>query len=325
MRIAKVLGLAGLAALLGQSVQAQDWPNRTLTLIVPFAAGGGIDGSARVQAIAIGEILGQSVVVENIGAAAGTVGTVRVAKSTPDGYTFLIGNSGTHAYSQSLFKKPPYDPAKDFDPIGLVTESPRLLITRKDLPVNTLQEFVAYVKANQDKMQYGSAGVGSGTHLPCALLNTVIGVTPAHVPYRGSGGVIQDLIGGRLDYMCESIQSASEQVKGGTLKGIAIMAPKRAAILPDLPTTGEQGVAGVEATIWNGYFFPKGTPQPIIARMNKVMTQMLERPDVRKRMDDLGLDIVPPAQRTPEYLAQLIPLEVERWGKVIRAAGIVGQ
>lgn len=323
MRLRLIMAVLATAA--ANSAVAQEWPNRNLTLIVPFAAGGGIDASARVQALAIGEVLGQSVIVENVGAAAGTTGSARVAKATPDGYTFLIGNSGTHAYSQTLFKKPPYDPLKDFEPIGLVTDSPRVLIARKDLPVSSLQEFIAYARANQDKMQYGSAGVGSGTHLPCALLGTAIGVNVAHVPYRGSGGVIQDLIGGRLDYMCESIQSAVEQVKGGTLKGIAIMAQRRSAVLPDLATTEEQGLKGADATVWNAYFFPKGTPQPIVARMNKALTQMIDRPDIKKRMDDLGLEIVPPEQRTPEYLAKLIPVEVERWGKVIKDAGIPGQ
>ncbi len=318
--------LAGavLAILAGATnASAQDWPSRTITLIVPFAAGGGIDSSARVQAIAIGETLKQSVVVENVGAAAGTVGSARVARAAPDGYTFLIGNSGTHAYSQTLFKKPPYHPSNDFEPIGLVTESPRVIIARKDLPATNLQELVAYAKANQAKMQYGSAGVGSGTHLPCALFTSTIGVKIAHVPYRGSGAVIQDLVGGRLDFMCESIQSAVEQVKSGTLKGIAIMAPKRALVLPDLATTAEQGVSGLEATVWNAYFFPKGTPRAIVDQMNKALSDMLARSDIKRRMEDLGLDIVPPEQRSPEFLAKLIPVEVERWGKVIREAGIV--
>ena len=165
--------------------RAQDWPTRPITLIVPFAAGGGVDSSARMQAPAIGEVLGQTIVIENVGAAAGTVGSARVAKAAPDGYTFLIGNSGTQVYSQSLYKKRPYDAIADFEPIAMVTESPRLLVARKGLPVNNLQELVAYMKANQAKMQYGSAGVGSGTHLPCALLNFTLGVDITMVPYRG--------------------------------------------------------------------------------------------------------------------------------------------
>jgi len=310
-----LLSLAGTAA-------AQDWPNRAITLVVPFAAGGGIDTSARVQALALSEILGQAVVVENIGAAGGTVGSARVAKAAPDGYTLLIGNSGTHAYSQSLYSKRPYDAAADFEPIGLVSESPRILIARKDLPVSNLQEFIAYAKANQAKMQYGSAGVGSGTHLPCALLNIALGVDIAHVPYRGAGNAMQDLLGGRIDYMCDTIQTGVEQARSGTVKGIAVMAHQRVPIIADLATTGEQGLQGVEATVWNAFFFPKGTPAPIVHRMNKALGDMVERPDVKQRLETLGLVIVPPQQRTPDYLAKLLPKEIERWGAVIKAAGI---
>src|SRR5579864_1587369 len=185
---------------------AQDFPTRPLTLVVPFAAGGGIDVTARIQAQRMGELLGQTIVIENIGAAAGMAGGARVAKAAPDGYTFEIGNVGTHAYNQTLYKRPLYNAVTDFTPVGLATESPRILVTRKDLPVNNLQELIAYIKANQSKMQFASAGVGSGTHLPCVLLNLAIGVEVTHVPYRGEGPALQDLIGGRTDYMCATIQ-----------------------------------------------------------------------------------------------------------------------
>jgi tripartite-type tricarboxylate transporter receptor subunit TctC len=316
---------AALCALAGMTATAAaqtDWPNRPVTLIVPFAAGGGIDASARLQALALGEILNVSIVVENVGAAAGTVGSARVASAAPDGYTFLIGNSGTHAYSQSLYKKLPYNAVSDFTPVGLVSESPRILLARKDFPANNLQEFVAYLKANQAKLQYASAGVGSGTHLPCALFNYSIGVEVTHVPYRGAGPAMQDLIAGRADYMCDTIQTGAAQVKGGTVKGVAVMAPKRVPIIAELPTTGEQGVPGVEATVWNAFFFPKGTPQPLVLKLNKALQDMIARPDIRKKLEDLGLDIVPPEQRSPEYLAKMLPVEIERWGKVIKAAGV---
>ena len=307
-----------------QDATIQSWPNRTLTLIVPFAAGGGVDGSARIQAQVLSEVLGQSIIVENIGAAAGTTGSARVAKATPDGYTFLIGNSGTHAYSQSLYKTRPYDAAADFEPIGLVSESPRILLARKDLPVSTIQEFVAYVQANQAKMQFGSAGVGSGTHLPCAHLNSTMKVVVAHVPYRGAGPVMQDLVGGRIDYMCDTIQTGAEQAKSGTVKGIAVMSAKRVSIIPELATTTEQGLPGVEATVWNAFFFPKGTPKPLVEKMNVAVRRMLDRPDMQQRLEALGLEIVPPEQRSPEYLAKLLPAEIERWGTVIKAANIGG-
>jgi tripartite-type tricarboxylate transporter receptor subunit TctC len=301
---------------------AQDWPTRPITLIVPFAPGGGIDVSVRLQAQHMSELLGQSIVVENIGGAAGTTGSQRVAKAAPDGYTMLIGNTGTHAYSQSLYKRPLYNSVTDFAPVGLVSDSPRILIARKDLPVKNLQEFIAYAKANQGKMQFGSAGVGSGTHLPCVLLNLTLGINVTHVPYRGAGPVMQDLIGGRIDYMCDTIQTGAQQAKQGTVKGIAVMAPKRVPIIAELATTGEQGLAGVEATVWNAFFFPKGTPDAIVRKLNKAMGDTLDNPSVRARLEQLGLEITPPAQRSPEYLAKFLPQEIERWAKPIRQAGI---
>src|SRR6185437_4696129 len=212
------------------------------------------------------------------------------------GYTFLIGNSGTHAYNQSLYKKPLYNAATDFQPVGLVSESPRILIARKDLPVNNRKEFIAYIKANDSKMQFGSAGVGSGTHLPCLLFNLAIGANPTHVPYRGEGPVMQDLIGGRVDYMC--------------------------AIIPDLATTGEQGLPGVEASVWNAFFLPKGTPDPIVRKLNKAMSDTIDDPAIRKRLEELGLEIASRERRSPEYLAKYLPQEIERWAKPIREGGV---
>jgi len=316
---------AVLSALAAGAASAQDWPNRTITLIVPFAPGGGIDASARIQALHMGELLGQTIIVENIGAVAGQVGSQRVAKATPDGYTFLIGNSGTHAFSQALYKKPMYNSATEFQPVGLMTESPRILIARKDLPVKNLKEFVAYVKENQSKMQFSSAGVGSGTHLPCVLLNMQMGVNVTHVPYRGESPALQDVIAGRIDYMCATIQSGAAQAKQNAVKGIAVMADSRVPIIADLGTTGEQGLPGVAASVWNAFFLPPGTPQPIVAKMNKAMSDTIDNPGIRKRLENLGLEIVPAARRTPAYLAKYIPEEVERWTKVVKAAGIEPQ
>jgi len=304
------------------AAHAEEWPTRPITLVVPFAAGGGVDVSARLQAQHMGELLGQTIVIENVGAAAGTTGSLRVAKAAPDGYTMLIGNSGTHAFSQSLSKKPPYNSLTDFEPVGVVSDSPRILIARKDLPANNLQEFIAYVKANQSKVQFGSAGVGAGTHLPCVLLNMAIGVEVTHVPYRGAGPVMQDLIGGRLDYMCDTIQTGAQQAKAGAVKGIAVLAEKRVPIIPDLATTGEQGLPGVEASVWNAFFLPKGTPEPIVRKLNKAMRDMLDNQAVRARLEELGLEIMPPEKRSPDYLAKLLAEDIERWRKVIVTAGI---
>ncbi|MGA7429693.1 MAG: tripartite tricarboxylate transporter substrate-binding protein, partial [Xanthobacteraceae bacterium] len=297
-------------------------PNRPITMIVPFSAGGGVDLSARIQAQRMGELLGQPIVVENVGAAAGMAGSARVAKADPDGYTMLIGNSGTHAYSQSLYKTPLYNSLTDFTPVGLASESPRILIARKDLAAQNLQEFIAYVKANQSKMQFGSAGVGSGTHLPCVLLNTAMGVNVTHVPYRGEAPAQQDLIGGRIDYMCSTIQTGAALAKEGTVKGVAVMSAHRVKIIPDLPTTGEQGLPGVEASVWNAFFLPPGTPRPIVDKLNKAMSDTLDDPAIRGRLEGLGLEIAAPERRTPEYLKKFLADEVERWGKVVHAAGI---
>ena len=304
------------------AASAQQWPTRPLTLVVPFAPGGGVDVSARIQAQKMGELLGQSIVVDNVGGAAGMTGSAHVAKSAPDGYTFLIGNTGTHAYSQALYKKPLYDAVGDFTAVGLVTESPRILIARKSLPVNTLQDFIAYVKAHQASMQFGSAGVGSGTHLPCVLFNMALGVQVTHVPYRGEVPAQQDLIAGRLDYMCATIQTGALLAKQGLVKAIAVMSPHRAGIIADLPTTGEQGLPGVEASVWDAYFLPAGAPSAIVRKLNKAMSDAIDDPAVHRRLQDLGLEIAPPERRTPEYLAKFVPEETARWKKVVRSAGI---
>jgi putative tricarboxylic transport membrane protein len=321
MKITRVLLVAVWALAAGQA-RADDWPSRPITLIVPFSAGGGVDLSARIQAQRMGELLGQPIVVENIGAAAGMAGSARVAKADPDGYTMLIGNSGTQAYSQSLYKTPLYNSLTDFTPVGLATESPRILIARKDMPAANLQDFIAYVKANQNQMQFGSAGVGSGTHLPCVLLNMAMGVNVTHVPYRGEAPAQQDLLGGRIDYICSTIQTGAALAKQGTVRGLAVMSAHRVKIIPDLATTGEQGLPGVEASVWNAFFLPPGMPRPIVQKLNKAMSDTLDDPAIRARLEDLGLEIATPERRTPDYLATFLAAEVERWGKVVHAAGI---
>jgi tripartite-type tricarboxylate transporter receptor subunit TctC len=320
MRRAIVSLIFALAAL--APAAAQEWPTRTITLVVPFTPGGGVDISARLQAQAIGDILGQNVIVENIGGGAGMTAGARVAHAAPDGYTFMIGNTGTHAYNQSLYKKPLYNSVTDFTPVGLVSESPRILNARKDLPVNGLPQFIAWLKANASKAQFGSAGVGTGTHLPCVLFNLAVGVNITHVPYRGAGPVIQDLIGGRIDYMCDTIQTGAQLAKQGQLKPIAVLSAKRVAIVPEVPTSAEQGLAGVEASVWNAFFLPRGTPDAIVRKLNAAVNRSLENPALRQRLEELGLEIIPAELRTPEYLAKFLPEDIERWAKPIRAAGI---
>jgi tripartite-type tricarboxylate transporter receptor subunit TctC len=322
MRNAFVGALLVYALALPGEASAQDWPTRPVTLVVPFAAGGPIDVVARIISPRMSELLGQQLVVDNIPGAGGMVGASRVSKASPDGYTILLGNQGTHTYSQFLYKNPLYNPVTGFAPGNLVVSNTKVLVVRKDLPVNTLAEFVAYAKTNQARMGYGSAGGGSATHIACVLLNAKMGTNITHVPYRGSGPAMQDLMAGRIDFMCDVVSTALAQIRGGTVKAIATMSATRAAVLPDLGTTLEQGLADVDADGWNGFFFPKGTPDAIIARVNAATAETLDTPVVRKRIEDLGLFVPKAAERSPDFLAKLVVSELDKWGPPIKAAGV---
>ena len=247
----------GIVLTLTTITLAQTYPARPMTMIIPFAAGGPTDVLGRIMGQRMSEILGQQVVVENVGGAGGMTGSKRVADAAPDGYAFVLGTVGTHAQSQTMYKKPLYHAATDFTPVALIAEVPIVLITRKDLPVNNLQQFISYAKANQTKMQYGSAGAGSATHLGCVLLNYLIGVDITHIPYRGTGPAMQDLQGGRIDYLCEIVSTAKPQIDGGTVKAIAIMTKERSPALPNVPTGLEQGTPNLEAYTWNALFLPR--------------------------------------------------------------------
>src|SRR6266699_4630949 len=267
---------------------AQSYPTRPPTMIIPFAAGGPTDVLGRVMAQRMGEILGQQVVVENVGGAGGMTGSKRVADAAPDGYAFVLGTVGTHAQSQTMYKKPLYYAATDFTPVALIAEVPIVLITRKDLPVNNLQQFISYAKANQTKTQYGSAGAGSATHLGCVLLNYLIGVDITHVPYRGTGPAMQDLQGGRIDYLCEIVSTAKPQIDGGTVKAIAIMTKERSPALPNVPTGLEQGTPNLEAYTWNALFLPKDAPAEVVKKLHDATVEAMKTPSVRERLDALG-------------------------------------
>ena len=311
-----------LAAAAPAAAPAQDWPNRPVTLVVPFAPAGAFDVMARVFTPYLTQILGQQVIVENVGAAAGIVGTNRVAKATPDGYTFLLGTVGTHAYNPSLYKKLPYNAVTDFAPVALVAEQPMVLITRKDFPADTLPEFIAYVKANAAKLQYGSAGVGSTTHLGCALLNSAAGLDVTHVPYRGGGPVMADLIAGQVHYMCSNSAGALPQIEGGTVKGIALLARARSSLIPTLATAEEQGLKDFEAITWTAFFLPKGTPPEIVDKLHAATVQMMDTPALAERMHELGVTLLSSERRSPQYLADFVAREIEKWGAPIKAAGI---
>jgi tripartite-type tricarboxylate transporter receptor subunit TctC len=316
--------LGGLLAA-STGAAAQDWPTRPVTMVVPFAAGGGLDVAARNLAQRIGEVLGQSVVIENVGGAGGMIGSARVAKAPPDGYTFVFGNSGTHAANQTLYKKPLYDAAADFEPVILFIELPRVMSVRKDLPVSNLQEFIAYAKANHAKMQFGSAGIGSASHVGCVLLNQAIGVEVTHLPFRGSGIAMQELVAGRHDYMCEVISTSMSQIQGDTVKPIAMMSLQRSKVLPNVPTAHEQGLKDFDASAWYGFFLPKGTPEPIVRKLNAAVSQTLDTAAIRERLEGLGMSIVAPERRSPDYLAGFVKREIVKWAGPIKAANITGE
>src|SRR5215471_3828777 len=286
--------LASFIALTG-SAAAQNWPTRPVTMIIPFAAGGPQDTIGRVVAIRMGEILGQQVVIENVGGAGGMTGSKRVADAPPDGYTFVLGSVGTHAQNQTLYKKPAYNAASDFTPVALIAETPIALIARKDLPVNNLQEFIAYVKANQAKMSFGSAGAGSA---------------------------MQDLQGGRIDYLCEIINTAKPQIDAGTVKGIAILTKVRSPVLPNLPTAREQGVQNLEAYTWSAVFLPKRTPEPIVKKLNTAIVEAAKTPAVRERLEAMGAEVVADDRMTPQYLGQFVKSEIAKWAEPIKASGV---
>jgi tripartite-type tricarboxylate transporter receptor subunit TctC len=313
------LALASLA--LATGAKAEEWPTHPLTMINPFAAGGPNDAVARLFAQRMGEILGQTIIVENVGGAGGMNGADRVAKAAPDGYTFLQGTVGTQAQNQTLIKKPAYNSTTDFAPVALMVEAPLVLIARKDMPVRDMKEFVAYAKANKDKMQYASAGTGSAIHLGCALMNMVAGLDVVHVPYRGANPAMQDLIAGRVDYLCDIITTAKTQIDARTLKAIAILTKARSPALPDVPTAIEQGF-DVEAYTWNAFFLPKGTPDAIVRKLNHATVEAMKTPAVRGPLESAGLQFVSEDRTTPQYLATFVQSEIAKWAAPIKASGI---
>jgi tripartite-type tricarboxylate transporter receptor subunit TctC len=321
MRKMMVGGIALAAALASGMANAQQWPTHTLTMINPFAAGGPNDVPGRLFAQRMGEILGQKVIIENVGGAGGMTGAMRVAHAAPDGYTFLQGTVGTQVQSQALHKKPAYDALKDFASVGLFLEAPLVLVARKDFPASNLKDFIAYAKANGSKMQYASAGTGSAIHLGCALLNSVAGLDIVHVPYRGSNPAMQDLMGGRVDYLCDIITTAKPQVEAGTIKPIAILTDARSPALPQVPTAMEQGL-DVQAYTWNAFFVPKGTPQPVVDKLNHAMVEAMHTPELRQALEKVGLRIVPDDRATPQYLDGYLKSELTKWTDVIKKAGI---
>jgi tripartite-type tricarboxylate transporter receptor subunit TctC len=314
---------AGAAALIAltNTTLAQDWPIRPVTMVYPFAAGSAADVLGRLFASRLSELLGQTVIFENVGGAGGMIGSNRVAKAAPDGYQFVLGGTFM-VLNQALYKNPLYKAATDFASVALIVEQPVVLIARKVFPANDLPEFIAYAKANQAKMQYGSGGVGSMPHLACELLNMAIGVNTTHIPYRGGGPLMPDLIAGRLDYFCSLTALAIPQIESKTVKAIAIFSKSRLPILPNLASAHEQGLSNFEVNPWYAFFLPKGTPVPIVQKLREAIVATIATPAVQEKLKELGYVLVAPERRSTEYLGKFVESEVEKWAAVIKAANI---
>jgi tripartite-type tricarboxylate transporter receptor subunit TctC len=319
LRVAAVA--AGLLATAG-AVHAQEWPTRPVTLVVTFAAGSGDDLVARSIAPRLSELLGQQVVIENVGGAGGMTGASRVAKAAPDGYQIVLGGTGTFAANQTLYKQPLYNAVTDFKPVVLIAEQPMVLIARKELPVENLKDFIPYAKANQAKMQFGSGGPGSATHLACVLLNSTIGVNVTHVPYRSAALAFQDVIGGRIDYVCPITGTAISVIESKQVKALALLSKSRTPILPNLATADEQGLANFDAYIWNGLFLPKDTPDAIAKKLHDVTVETMNTPAIQERIKEIGGSVVAPERRSPEYLKRFVEAEIAKWAAPIKASGI---
>ena len=315
-----LLSLAAMTLVGAAAASAETYPSHTVTVIVPFPAGGPADITGRVIADQLARRFGQQFIVENVNGAGGTIGATRAARAPADGYTLIVGHMGTHAAAPALYPHLAYDPATDFAPIGLIAELPEVLVTRKTLPPNDLTEFIAYARANESKLNMAHAGVGSVSYVGCLMLNTAIGIHPTLVPFTGSTPATQSLLAGQVDYFCDPIIGQMPQIRAGTLKGLAIAAPHRHPLLPDLPTAAEQGLPQFEVAPFFALFAPKGTPQPIVDALATALDQGLDDPAVRKRFNDLGGSIADKSRRGPAPLAALVKREVARLTPILKAA-----
>ena len=323
LRTLRLAAIAGVLACVACGAQAEDaYPTRPMTMVVPFAAGGPTDILARIVGQHMGNTLGQSVVIEDVTGAGGTIGAARVARATPDGYTMVMGNLGTHAASLGIYQKLAYDPRTDFEPVILVASTPMVLVTRKTLPVHNLDEAIAYAKANKGKTTMGSAGIGSISHLTLLLFNHLTGAGVTHVPYRGLSEASNDLLGGQIDMLFDQVVTATPHILNDSENAIVVTIPQRAPSIPEVPSSKEAGLPQLQTVAWTALFMPKRTPAAVIARVNGAVTKAMDDPAIQKRLGEIGADIPPPDQRSPEALRQLVNSEIDKWVPLIKEAGI---
>ena len=316
--------LAGVAGLMSGGAGAADYPNRVITVLVPHAAGGPTDTVARLVAQSMTGTLGQAVIVENVGGAGSTLGTARAARAEPDGYTLLL-NHVAQATSAALYRKLPYDPVESFVGIGLITDVPMTIVAKHDLKPGSIAELIAYIKAEKDKVAYAHAGVGSASHLCGMLFMDAIDAAMTTVPYKGTGPAMNDLLGGQVDVMCDQTTNTANQIRGGKIKGYAVTTKERLAVLPDLPTLGEAGVAGFEMTVWHGLYAPKGTPKAVVDKLAPALQAALADAKVVERFRDLGTEPVTADRATPEALDRHLRAEVAKWQPIIKASGVYAE
>jgi tripartite-type tricarboxylate transporter receptor subunit TctC len=320
-QMARHLMAAAVLALVGLSdAQAQDYPTRTATVIVPFAAGGPADITGRLVADIFSRYLGQRFVVENVTGGGGTTGALRAARAAPDGYTILSGHLGTNALAPAFYPNLGYDPQKDFEPIGLTAEYPELLVVRKDFPADNFKDFIAYAKANPEKLNVGHAGLGSVSYIGCLLLHSAIGIKPTMIPFTGTAPVLNAMLGGQVDYECDPVLGTLSQVRAGNVKALVIAARKRSPLLPDVPTSHEQGLPEFDIAPFYAVFVPSGTPQAVIDKLSAALSKGLNEEAVQKRLAELGADPVEPERRGPKALADLVKSETARLMPILRAA-----
>ena len=314
--------LAAAFALLAAVVpaQAQSYPSRPITVVVPFPAGGPSDVVARIVAEHMGKVLGQTMVIENVGGAGGTIGSARVASAAPDGYTLLAGSMGSHVAAPVLTPNVKYDSQRDFDPVGPTADAPAVIVARKDFPADNLREFVAYLKQNGANVKQAHGGIGSSSHMACMLFAAEAGVTPNLVAYRGTGPAMNDLIGGHVDFLCEQAVSVTGQITSGAVKAFAMSGDARLATLPDVPTAQEAGV-NYRMNVWAGIFAPKGLPPEIMKRLTDALDQSLDDASVQKRLADLGGTIPAKDARAPARFEAYVKAEIDRWSPILKAAG----
>ena len=304
------------------SAAVDDYPLRPLRAIVPNAPGGGSDISGRIVASALGEALGQQVVVDNRPGAGGTLGVAIAARALPDGYTVLMGNISTHGINVAVLKNLPYDPVKDFAPVSMLGTTPNVLVVHPSVPAKTLKEFIAYAKANPGKIRYGSSGAGGSPHLAMELLKSLTGTDMLHVPYKGSGPVTIDLLSGQIHTTSASASSQLPHIKSGKVRALAVTSAKRSPQLPDVPTVIESGVPGYEVTIWFGLFVPAGVSPRIVSRLNAELVKVLDTATLKQRMANAGIDAV---SSTPAELAEFVKAEIAKWTNVVKISGVTPQ